>query len=60
MAVERINPESLFNYPALSHVVIAPSGRLAFIAGQTALDRQFKLASGDALIEISAVAAIPQ
>lgn len=49
MATEHINPDSLFSYPPLSHVVISPPGRLAFIAGQTALDREFRMAGGDSL-----------
>ncbi|MBV6417600.1 MAG: hypothetical protein CMLOHMNK_02330 [Steroidobacteraceae bacterium] len=49
MAVERINPESLFSYPPLSHVVISPPGKLAFIAGQTALDREFRIVGGASL-----------
>ena len=49
MAIEHINPESLLSYPPLSHVVISPPGRLAFIAGQTALDREFRMKGGDSL-----------
>ena len=36
VTIEHVNPETLPTYPGFSHVVIAPPGRLAFIAGQGA------------------------
>src|ERR1035441_10516868 len=38
MTVEHVNPDTLPKYPGFSQVVIAPAGRLAFIAGQGAFD----------------------
>jgi len=43
LSPEHVNPEGLLKWPMLSHVVIAPPGRLAFIAGQSAHDRDGRL-----------------
>lgn len=48
--LERINPGGLFSYPPLAHVVIVPPGRrLAFIAGQTALGRDWQIVGGNSV-----------
>lgn len=48
MSVEHINPDSLFKLDGFSQISVPPAGkRLAFIAGQTALDVDFKLAVTD-------------
>jgi enamine deaminase RidA (YjgF/YER057c/UK114 family) len=49
MAVEHVNPDTLFRLPAFSQIVVAPPGRLAFIAGQGPFDADFKLLGGDDL-----------
>jgi enamine deaminase RidA (YjgF/YER057c/UK114 family) len=38
MSIERVNPESLPAPSGFAHAVVAPAGRLVFLAGQTALD----------------------
>ena len=38
MTIEHRNPDTLPKYPGFSQVVVAPAGRLAFIAGQGAFD----------------------
>jgi enamine deaminase RidA (YjgF/YER057c/UK114 family) len=38
MSIERVNPPSLAAPSGFAHAVIATSGRLVFLAGQTALD----------------------
>jgi enamine deaminase RidA (YjgF/YER057c/UK114 family) len=38
MTIEHVNPDTLPKYPGFSQVVVAPPGRLAFIAGQGAFD----------------------
>lgn len=44
MAIQRINPDGLFELDAFSQVVTAPAdGRIAFIAGQGAFDADFQL-----------------
>lgn len=42
MSVEHIQPDGLFPAHGMSHVVVA-SGRMAYIAGQGAFDRNFRL-----------------
>ena len=49
MAVEHVNPDTLFRLPAFSQIVVAPPGRLAFIAGQGPFDPAFQLVGGDDL-----------
>jgi 2-iminobutanoate/2-iminopropanoate deaminase len=49
MAVEHVNPDTLFRLPAFSQIVVAPPGRLAFIAGQGPFDPDFNLIGGDDL-----------
>lgn len=49
MAVEHVNPDTLFRLPAFSQVVVAPPGRLAFIAGQGPFDADFNLVGGEDL-----------
>jgi 2-iminobutanoate/2-iminopropanoate deaminase len=46
MTVEHVNPETLFRLPAFSQIVVAPPGRLAFIAGQGPFDPDFNLVGG--------------
>ncbi len=46
MAVEHVNPDTLFRLPAFSQIVVAPPGRLAFIAGQGPFDPDFNLVGG--------------
>ena len=44
MSVEHINPESLFKLPGFGQISVQPAGRrLAFVAGQTALDTAFQI-----------------
>lgn len=38
MSIERVNPASLPAPSGFAHAVVAPAGRLVFLAGQTALD----------------------
>ncbi len=49
MPVEHVNPDTLFRLPAFSQIVVAPPGRLAFIAGQGPFDPDFNLVGGDDL-----------
>jgi enamine deaminase RidA (YjgF/YER057c/UK114 family) len=49
MPVEHVNPEALFRLPAFSQIVVAPPGRLAFIAGQGPFDPDFNLVGGNDL-----------
>ena len=49
MTVEHVNPDTLFRLPAFSQIVVAPPGRLAFIAGQGPFDADFQLVGGDDL-----------
>lgn len=46
MAIEHVNPDTLFKLPAFSQIVVAPPGRLAFIAGQGPFDAGFNLVGG--------------
>ncbi|AGH48193.1 MULTISPECIES: RidA family protein [Sphingomonadales] len=44
MSVQHINPDSLFRLDGFAQISVPPAGkRLAFIAGQTALDKDFRL-----------------
>ena len=43
MTIEHVNPDTLPKYPGFSQVVIAPAGRLAFVAGQGAFDTDNEL-----------------
>ncbi len=43
------NPEGIHPPPGYSHAVVATGSRLAFVAGQVALDREFQLVGGDDL-----------
>jgi enamine deaminase RidA (YjgF/YER057c/UK114 family) len=38
VSIERVNPPSLAKPSGFSHAVIAPGGRIVFLAGQTAID----------------------
>ncbi|HLG87835.1 MAG TPA: RidA family protein [Alphaproteobacteria bacterium] len=49
MGIEHHNPETLFRLPGFSQIVVAPAGRLAFIAGQGPFDAEFNLVGGDDL-----------
>ncbi len=49
MPREIVNPEGLHSPPGYSHIARATGSRLCFIAGQVALDRDFKLVGGDDL-----------
>ena len=70
MAIERINPAELGRPSGFSHVVSVTSGRLAFLAGQTALDaggqitgsgvvEQFERALGNLLTALRAAGGQP-
>jgi enamine deaminase RidA (YjgF/YER057c/UK114 family) len=50
VAIERINPAGLARPSGFSHVVTAPAGRLAFLAGQTALDENGQI-TGAGVVE---------
>jgi enamine deaminase RidA (YjgF/YER057c/UK114 family) len=50
MSIERVNPASLPAPSGFSHAVIATSGRLVFLAGQTALDASGAIV-GDNVVE---------
>jgi enamine deaminase RidA (YjgF/YER057c/UK114 family) len=43
------NPEGIHPPPGYSHTVVATGSRLAFVAGQVALDREFQLVGDDDL-----------
>lgn len=43
MTVEHVNPDTLPRHPGFSQVVVAPPGRLAFIAGQGAFTESNEL-----------------
>lgn len=49
MTIAHINPDTLFRLPGFSQIVVAPPGRLAFIAGQGPFDANFQLVGGDDL-----------
>jgi enamine deaminase RidA (YjgF/YER057c/UK114 family) len=49
MGRELINPPDLHPAPGFSHIAVAEGGRLVFIAGQVALDREFNVVGGDDL-----------
>ena len=49
MGIEHHNPTTLFRLPGFSQIVVAPPGRLAFIAGQGPFDADFNLVGGDDL-----------
>lgn len=44
MGIERVNPPGLARPSGFSHAVVAPGGRLVFLAGQTALDAAGRIA----------------
>jgi enamine deaminase RidA (YjgF/YER057c/UK114 family) len=46
---QHVNPDTLFKLPGFSQIVVAPPGRLAFIAGQGPFDADFNLIGGDDL-----------
>jgi enamine deaminase RidA (YjgF/YER057c/UK114 family) len=46
---QHVNPDTLFKLPAFSQIVVAPPGRLAFIAGQGPFDANFSLIGADDL-----------
>ena len=50
VAIERINPAELGRPSGFSHVVSAPADRLAFLAGQTALNAQGQIV-GSGVVE---------
>jgi enamine deaminase RidA (YjgF/YER057c/UK114 family) len=43
------NPEPIHPPPGYSHVAIATGSRLAFVAGQAAIDKDFNIVGGDDL-----------
>lgn len=49
MSREILNPPEIHPPPGYSHVAVATGGRLAFVAGQVALDAEFNLVGGDDL-----------
>lgn len=50
VAIERINPAALGRPSGFSHAVCVPAGRLAFLAGQTALDSHGQI-TGTGVVE---------
>ena len=46
---ELINPGGLHPAPGFSHIALAKGSRLAFVAGQVALDQEFEIIGGDDL-----------
>jgi enamine deaminase RidA (YjgF/YER057c/UK114 family) len=46
---QHVNPDTLFKLPGFSQIVVAPPGRLAFIAGQGSFDANFNLIGADDL-----------
>ncbi|MGO8960213.1 MAG: RidA family protein [Streptosporangiaceae bacterium] len=70
MSVERVNPPELAAPSGFAHAVIATGGRLVFLAGQTALDRdgsvlgvsvteQFEIALANLLTALAAAGGQP-
>lgn len=51
MPRELINPPELHPAPGFSHIALAEPGRVAYIAGQVALARDFSIIGGDSLGE---------
>ena len=51
MDVERINPEQLARPSGFSHAVSVTATRMVFLAGQTGLDRNGKVVSGDVVAQ---------
>lgn len=49
MTVERVNPEDLARPSGFSHAVVTDARRLVFLAGQTALDSEGRIA-GDGVV----------
>jgi len=49
MPREILNPTEIHPPPGYSHIAVATGGRLAFVAGQVALDTGFSLVGGDDL-----------
>ncbi len=47
MTQQRVNPPELARPSGFSHVVVAPAGRTAYLAGQTALDRDGRIVGAD-------------
>jgi enamine deaminase RidA (YjgF/YER057c/UK114 family) len=47
---ERVNPPELGTPRGFSHAVVAPPGRIVFLAGQTALDAEGRIV-GDGVVE---------
>lgn len=43
MNIEHINPDSLFAYDGFSQAVVVSNGKTAYIAGQTACDKDFNV-----------------
>jgi enamine deaminase RidA (YjgF/YER057c/UK114 family) len=46
---QHVNPDTLFKLPGFSQIVVAPPGRLAFIAGQGPFDAAFNLIGAENL-----------
>ena len=49
MAREILNPPQIHPPPGYSHVVVATGNRLAFVAGQAPIDKNFNVIGGDDL-----------
>jgi enamine deaminase RidA (YjgF/YER057c/UK114 family) len=47
MSVQRINPDGLLKFDQLAQVVVAQAPKMAFIAGQSAMNKQFEIVGGD-------------
>jgi enamine deaminase RidA (YjgF/YER057c/UK114 family) len=54
---EVVNPATLAPARGFSHVVVAAPGRLVFLGGQTAHDREGRLGAGDLVGQFDAAAA---
>lgn len=47
MSIRHINPEGLLKFDQLTQVVVTDASRMAFIAGQSAMNERFELVGGD-------------
>jgi enamine deaminase RidA (YjgF/YER057c/UK114 family) len=46
MSLQRINPDALLSFEAVSQIVVAQGGTTVHIAGQSAYDKNFQLVGG--------------
>ncbi|MEZ7894587.1 MAG: RidA family protein [Thauera sp.] len=47
MSIRHVNPEGLLKFDQLTQVVVTDASRMAFIAGQSAMNERFELVGGD-------------